>query len=126
MNKTQFLKRIATVLFGAALSLTVLSAQNKVVKGTVIDDTDQGVIGAAVMIKGTTTGVATDVDGNFELSCAPTDVLVVSSVGYDDVEVTVGDQSNLTIRLSISQELLDDVVVIGYGTTRAKNFTGAG
>ncbi|MBR1435599.1 MAG: carboxypeptidase-like regulatory domain-containing protein, partial [Bacteroidales bacterium] len=78
MNKTQLLKRIATVLCGAALSLTAVFAQNKVVKGTVLDDTDQGVIGAAVMIKGTTTGVATDVDGNFELSCAPTDVLVVS------------------------------------------------
>ncbi len=125
MNKTQLLKRIATVLCGAALSLTAVFAQNKVVKGTVLDDTDQGVIGAAVMIKGTTTGVATDVDGNFELSCAPTDVLVVSSVGYDEVEVTVGNQTNLTIRLSISQELLDDVVVIGYGTTRAKNFTGS-
>ncbi len=124
MNKTNLIKRVAVVFCGLVLSLTAF-AQNRIVKGVVLDDTDQGVIGAAVMIKGTTTGVATDVDGRFELSCAPTDVLVISSVGYDEVEVTVGNQTELTIRLNISSELLDDVVVIGYGTTRAKNFTGS-
>ena len=125
MNMHQLLRRVAVAACGFVLSLPVLFAQNKLVKGVVLDDTDQGVIGAAVMIKGTSTGVATDVDGKFELSCAPGDVLVVSSVGYDEVEVTVGDQTNLTIRLNIAQEILDDVVVIGYGTTRAKNFTGS-
>ena len=125
MSKTQFLQRIATVLCGIVLGAAVLSAQNKVVTGTVIDDTDQGVIGAAVMVKGTTNGVATDIDGKFTITCAPTDVLVISSVGYDDVEITVGNQTDITVVLSISQELLDDVVVIGYGTTRAKNFTGS-
>ena len=125
MNKKQLLKRLASVVFCLVLSLPAVFAQNKTVKGVVVDDTDQGVIGAAVMIKGTTTGVATDLDGNFELSCAPTDVLVISSVGYDDVEVTVGDKTTLRIQLNISSELLDDVVVIGYGTTRAKNFTGS-
>ena len=124
MNKSSLIKRVTVVFCGLVLSLTAF-AQNRIVKGVVLDDTDQGVIGAAVMIKGTTTGVATDIDGKFELSCAPTDVLVVSSVGYDEVEVTVGNQTELTIRLAISSELLDDVVVIGYGTTRAKNFTGS-
>ena len=81
MSKTQFLQRIATVLCGIVLGAAVLSAQNKVVTGTVIDDTDQGVIGAAVMVKGTTNGVATDIDGKFTITCAPTDVLVISSVG---------------------------------------------
>ncbi len=124
MNKTNLIKRVAVVFCGLVLSLTAF-AQNRIVKGVVLDDTDQGVIGAAVMIKGTTTGVATDVDGKFELSCAPTDVLVISSVGYDEVELTVGNQTDITVRLNISSELLDDVVVIGYGTTRAKNFTGS-
>ena len=124
MNITNLIKRVAVVFCGLVLSLTAF-AQNRIVKGVVLDDTDQGVIGAAVMIKGTTTGVATDIDGKFELSCAPTDVLVISSVGYDEVEVTVGNQTELTIHLDISSELLDDVVVIGYGTTRAKNFTGS-
>ena len=125
MNKINLIKRVALVACGLLLSLPMLLAQNKIVKGVVLDDTDQGVIGAAVMIKGTTTGVATDIDGKFELSCAPSDVLVISSVGYDEVEITVGDQTDITVRLNISSELLDDVVVIGYGTTRAKNFTGS-
>ncbi|MBQ9661347.1 MAG: SusC/RagA family TonB-linked outer membrane protein [Bacteroidales bacterium] len=125
MNKTQLFKRLAALAVGFFLSLPLLLAQNRVVKGTVLDDTDQGVIGAAVMIKGTTNGVATDVDGKFEISCDPADVLVISSIGFDDVEVAVGNRTELTIRLEISQELLDDVVVIGYGTTRAKNFTGS-
>ena len=124
MNITNLIKRVAVVFCGLVLSLTAF-AQNRIVKGVVLDDTDQGVIGAAVMIKGTTTGVATDIDGKFELMCAPTDVLVISSVGYDEVEVTVGNQTDITVRLNISSELLDDVVVIGYGTTRAKNFTGS-
>jgi co-chaperonin GroES (HSP10) len=84
-------KRLLLTLWGVILGASLLSAQNKTVKGVVLDETDQGVIGAAVMIKGTTTGVATDIDGNFELNCAPSDVLVVTSIGYKDVEVTVGD-----------------------------------
>lgn len=109
----------------AFLSGGVLHAQTRTLHGVVVDDTEQGVIGAAVLIKGTTTGAATDIDGKFELQCQVNDVLVISSVGYDDVEYTVTDQDNITIRLSIAQEILDDVVVIGYGTTRAKNFTGS-
>lgn len=122
-------KRILSILSVVAVmfSLSVESAfaQNRMLKGVVVDDTDLGVIGAAVMIKGTTTGVATDMDGNFLLSCKTGDVLVISSVGYDDVEYTVTEKDNVTIRLSVAQEILDDVVVIGYGTTRAKNFTGS-
>ena len=123
-QKQQF-RRLVSVVCGFILCLPLLFAQNKLVSGIVVDDTDQGVIGAAVMIKGTTTGVATDVDGKFVLSCKPDDVLVVTSVGYDDVEVTVGNKTELRIVMNIAQEILDDVVVIGYGTTRAKNFTGS-
>lgn len=100
-------------------------AQSHNVRGKVVDEFGEGVIGAAVMVKGTSNGVATDNDGTFQISCSATDVLVISCIGYDDVEVTPGNRDNITVSLSISQELLDDVVVIGYGTTRAKNFTGS-
>ena len=125
MNRKSLLMRMVAVICGLVLSLPLLLAQNKTVKGVVLDETEQGVIGAAVMIKGTNNGVATDIDGNFELVCAPSDVLVISSIGYKDAEVAVGDKSVFTIHLDLDQELLDDVVVIGYGTTRAKNFTGS-
>jgi len=102
-----------------------MPAQTRSVRGTVLDESGQGVIGAAVIVKGTTNGVATDDNGRFLLNCAPDAVLVVSSVGYDEVEVPVNNRTEISVTLSISQELLDDVVVIGYGTTRAKNFTGS-
>ena len=102
-----------------------MPAQTRSVRGTVLDESGQGVIGAAVIVKGTTNGVATDDNGRFLLNCAPDAVLVVSSVGYDEVEVPVNNRTEITVTLSISQELLEDVVVIGYGTTRAKNFTGS-
>ena len=124
--KKQAFRRLASLLGGLIVSLPMLLAQSRLVSGTVVDDTDQGVIGAAVMIKGqTATGVATDADGRFELKCSPDDVLVVSSMGYDEVEIPVGDKTSFRIVLKVSQELLDDVVVVGYGTTRAKNFTGS-
>ena len=125
MRTNNSFKRLVTVLLGLALSLPLLLAQNKTVKGVVLDETDQGVIGAAVMIKGTNNGVATDIDGNFTITCTANDVLVISSIGYKETEVAVGDKTTLTVHLNPDQELLDDVVVIGYGTTRAKNFTGS-
>ena len=111
---------MAVLLAGSAY------AQTRNVRGRVVDETGEGIIGAAVMLKGTTTGVATDEEGRFQINCPPDAVLVVSSVGFDEVEFTVGrNQNDILIPLQISQELLDDVVVIGYGTTRAKNFTGS-
>ncbi len=100
-------------------------AQTRNVSGTVVDESGQGVIGAAVMLKGTTTGVATDVDGRFVIDCPSDAILVFSSIGFEDVEIAVKGKKELTVVMSVSQELLDDVVVIGYGTTRAKNFTGS-
>ena len=125
LKLNNLLERLLLVLCGVALSASLLSAQNKTVKGVVLDETDQGVIGAAVMVKGTTTGVATDMDGNFELGCKTGDVLVITSIGYKDVEITVDDRATYTIKMELDNQVLDDVVVIGYGTTRAKNFTGS-
>ena len=68
MRINNLLQRLLLVLCGFALGASLLSAQNKTVKGVVLDETEQGVIGAAVMVKGTTVGVATDIDGTFELN----------------------------------------------------------
>ncbi len=111
--------------FAAAFLTGSAWAQTRNVSGTVVDESGQGVIGAAVMLKGTTNGVATDVDGRFLINVPADAVLVVTSIGFDEVEVPVKGKNELTIVMQVSQELLDDVVVIGYGTTRAKNFTGS-
>ncbi|MBO6063852.1 MAG: carboxypeptidase-like regulatory domain-containing protein, partial [Bacteroidales bacterium] len=125
MRINNLLKRLLVVCCGIVLSASLLSAQNKTIKGVVLDETEQGVIGAAVMVKGTTVGVATDIDGTFELGCKKGDVLVITSIGYKDLEVTVDDRAFYNLTMELDNQILDDVVVIGYGTTRAKNFTGS-
>lgn len=110
---------MALLLFGNAY------AQTRSVSGTVVDESGQGIIGAAVMLKGTATGVATDEEGRFQINCPADAVLVISSIGFEEVEVAVKGKATITVTMMVAQELLDDVVVIGYGTTRAKNFTGS-
>lgn len=115
-----------TMLFVALLSFgqTNLFAQ-RTIKGIVVDTMNDPIIGASVLVKGTTQGVITDLTGSFQLEAKPTDVLLVSYIGYVSVEQTVGNQSELTIRLSEDVKMLDDVVVIGYGSTTKKELTGS-
>lgn len=99
--------------------------QAGVVKGKVIDATGEPIIGANVMLKGTSNGTITDVDGNFNLSNAK-GTLVISFIGYTTQEVTVkGNETNLTVTLKEDSELLEEVVVVGYGTMKKESLTGA-
>lgn len=100
-------------------------AQNVHVKGTVKDSTGESVIGASILQKGTTNGIISDVDGNFTLDVPQNAVLVVSFVGYQKQEIPVNGKSSLTIILKEDTELLEEVVVIGYGTQRKEAVTGS-
>lgn len=94
------------------------------VKGTVFDENDEPVIGASVVVKGTKVSAVTDIDGNFSIRCKKSDKIVISYVGYDPIEVSAS--ANLSdIKLQAKSELLDDVVVIGYGTTTRRAAVGA-
>ena len=100
-------------------------AQTVKVTGKVIDNVGP-VIGASVIEQGTTSnGTITDVDGAFALSVNKGATIVVSSIGYKDVAVVVGDQTDFTITLVDDNELLDEVVVVGYGTQKKKLVTGS-
>ena len=92
-------------------------AQQGQVTGTVVDNTGEPLIGATVIEKGTATGTATDFDGNFVLFVKDMQkaVLVVSYVGYNTEEVAVKGQKHLDITLKESSELLDELVLVGYG-----------
>lgn len=97
------------------------------VTGKVLSATDrEGVPGASVQIKGTTTGTVADVDGNFSVE-APTDgVLTISAIGFSPEEVAVSGRNNIVITLNNTKaNTLGDVVVVGYGTTKKKDLTGA-
>ena len=100
-------------------------AQKKVT-GTVIDATGEPVIGASVLVKGTSIGTVTDLDGNFSIPNVPDNSsLVISFVGFSTQTVSVGGKSTFNITLKEDRQLLDDVVVVGYGVQKKSDVTGA-
>ena len=95
------------------------------ISGTVLNAEGQPVVGATVVIKDTTKGTSTGLDGGFSLEAAPSDVLVVSYIGYDTQEIEVGSRTSLEIRLAENTTELDDVVVIGYGAVKKRDVSTA-
>ena len=83
------------------------------------------VIGATIMEKGTSNGTVTDLDGNFTLDVQPGAVLVISYIGYTTQEIPVGNQTSFAVKLSEDSDVLDEVVVVGYGVQKKKLVTGA-
>ena len=116
--------RMMVCLIGMLLPMCMF-AQQITVQGVVKDQTGETVIGASVMEKGTTNGTITGIDGNFSLNMSPNGTLVVSFVGYKTQEVQVKGQKQLQVVLSEDAEMLDEVVVIGYGTMKKSDLTGA-
>lgn len=116
---------LSTCLFLLSLFLgsISISAQNNIT-GTVTDTQGEPLTGASVLIKGTQQGVSTDIDGNFALKVAQGKTLVVSYIGYITQEVPVKG-TNLNIVLKEDQQILDEVVVVGYGTMQRKDLTGS-
>lgn len=102
-----------------------LFAQKSMINGVVVDSKNESIIGANVLIKGTGTGTITDFDGKFSLEASPKQVLVISYIGMDPKEITVGTQKNLRIVLDEDAQALDEVVVIGYGTVKKRDLTTA-
>ena len=109
------------------LSLASIDQQKDVVKiaGKVIDEQGEGVIGANVMEKGTTNGTITDLDGKFYLEVSGKSILQVSYIGFNTQEIQVNGQKLFTIRMTEDSQSLDEVVVVGYGTQKKLNLTGA-
>lgn len=116
--------RMMVCLIGMLLPMCMF-AQQITVQGVVKDQTGETVIGASVMEKGTTNGTITGIDGDFSLNMSPNGTLVVSFVGYKTQEVQVKGQKQLQVVLSEDTEMLDEVVVIGYGTMKKSDLTGA-
>ena len=105
-------------------SLQVIQQVHKIT-GTVVDKAGLPVIGANVIVKGTTNGTVTDVEGRFSLEIPENAVLLVSYIGYVEREMQVGDESALSIILQEDTQALEEVVVVGYGTQKKINLTGA-
>jgi TonB-linked SusC/RagA family outer membrane protein len=97
----------------------------KTVTGTVTDERGEEIIGAGVMVKGTTNGTVSDISGKFSINVPEKGILVISYIGYQTQEIPIGNETNLQIRLKENVEQLDEVVVVGYGTIRRSDLTGS-
>jgi len=101
-------------------------AQNITVSGTITDSQNEPVIGATILVKGTSSGTVTDIDGNYTLSDVPSDAtLQVSYVGMRGLEVGVNGRTTINLQMESDTELLDEVVVVGYGTQKKSTLTGS-
>ena len=101
-----------------------ISQQNGKVTGTVVDDLGP-VAGASVVVKGTTNGNITDMDGNFIGRCKKWNIIQISFIGYTTQEIKYTGQSTLQIKLAEDTQKLEEVVVVGYGVQKKVNLTGA-
>ena len=107
------------------LCISVIFAQTKHLTGTVFDESGEPVIGASVMLKGTTIGTVTGMDGDFSLNVPEDGILAISYIGYQGQEVSVAGRNTISIVLREDTELLDEVVVVGYGVQRKASLTSA-
>lgn len=120
--RRQTLFLLFMILF--SLPLTVLAQGTKTVKGTVVDQNNEPIIGATVVVKGSTIGAATDLDGNYVLNGVPEDAtLVFNYLGMLPQEISAAGQSVINVKLREDAQLLEEVVVIGYGSAKAKDLT---
>lgn len=122
-HSVTFLQRFLLVVLGV-IAFGTLQAQS--VSGTVTSAGDgSNLEGATVLVKGTTTGAFTDENGKYTVTAGPDAVLIVSYVGFERVEVAVGGRSTINVSLTASESTLDEVVVTGYSTQKAKEVTSA-
>ncbi len=133
LSRSQWLRRLSGVTHWKTMLLLLVlcvgasaSAQNMTVSGTVTDNTGEPLIGATVQVQGTQNATATDIDGNFTLNkVSPTAVLNVSFIGYQTANVQVNGQPIVNVTLQEDSEILDEVVVVGYGTMKKSDLTGS-
>ena len=114
-------------LYFFALLLMQLSsyAQDHIIQGIVSDENDEGLPGATIIIKGTTIGTVTDINGEFSLKAFPDTLIIVSYSGYERQEISIDNQTILNIKLTPDVETLKEVVVVGYGAQEKINITGS-
>lgn len=123
-QKSSFFKALGIMLL-SVLFATQANAQNLTVTGTVTDNLGP-VIGASIQVEGTSNGCITDIDGNYTLPNVPANAtLVFSYIGYQTQKIAVGGKTKIDVKLAEDSQLLQEVVVVGYGVQRKSDLTGA-
>ena len=120
-----FMSKKMIICFLAMIPLFVFS-QTKTITGNIVDSNGQPIIGATVMVKGTSSGTVSDMDGNFTLSDVPEDaVLQISYIGYATQEIPVAGKTSFGVVLQEEAQALEELVVVGYGVQKKSDVTGA-
>jgi len=118
------MKQIRQLILGIFFLLPLFMSAQDIIKGNVKDDTGTELPGVSILVKGTTNGTATDFDGNFEIEVDDANaILVFSFIGYENVELPV--TANMNVTMQESTESLDEIILTGYGQTTKKDATGA-
>ena len=118
-------RSFALLVLTMALSLQAV-AQKRAISGTITDGSGESIIGANILVKGTTMGTITDIDGKFRIEAATGDVLVISYIGMLSKEIAVTNNSSMyNVQLLDDTQKLEEVIVIGYGTVKKKDVTTA-
>jgi len=119
------MKNVLLLLY-LAIFLTAPAFAQQSLQGTITDaETGETMIGVTIMIKGTSQGTISDIDGNYTLQVQPTSAIVYSFVGYKSVEETVGNRLRIDVALHPEAIMMDELVVVGYGSTKKRNVLGA-
>ena len=109
----------------ASTSVMETVQQNQTISGRITDTSGEPVIGASVVVKGTTNGTITDFDGKFSLNAPAQGTLTISYIGYKKMEISINGQRTVNVTLKEDTEILDEVVVVGYGTQKKATLTGS-
>ncbi len=111
--------KLFVILLLMNMIYTLASAQTKLITGSVLDEKGEGIPGVSITLKGTTSGISSDVSGNFSISVPDgKGTLVFHFIGYTDQEVVVNGQTKIQVQIEIRSKGLEELVVVGYGTTK--------
>ena len=124
MNTYKYFKKLSLLLLLIMTPFCIFS-QTRTISGKVIDSNNESLIGVNVIEKGTTNGTVTDIDGNFSVNVPSNATLLISYVGYISQEISVEGKTSIDIVLVEDSEMLDELVVVGYGTQRKEAVTGS-
>lgn len=115
----------ANSIYAAGEVVQEVKQNDRTIRGTITDTTGEPIIGASVRVKDTSIGTISDFDGNFTLSAGSTGTLIISYIGYTTQEIAIAGKTTFAIQLKEDSELLDEVIVVGYGTQKKASLTSA-